>query len=72
MKNHLLCPSCESQLYYLAWYSLSRKFVAYTDGSIGEKSIETSHPGSMEVGHYFCDKCKRSYEYRDLFSEKGE
>ncbi len=67
MKKYLLCPKCQSRLYYRAWYSMSKKFVVYDDGSMGKKSIETSPPGTMEIGHYFCDKCNADYEYTDLF-----
>ena len=62
MSKHLLCPKCGAKLFWHQWYSMSRKYVAYKDGSVGIRSIENSSLCSLEEAHYICDNCCTTYD----------
>lgn len=66
MVKYLLCPSCNNRLYIISFYIMSKKFVAFADGSAGLKSIETIPPSSIEESHYFCEQCNVTFDYIGL------
>lgn len=62
MSKYLLWPKCGGRLFLYSWYSFSKKFATFADGTFSKRSIETSPYGPMEINTLICDAFKAEFD----------